>query len=221
MDRIRTGFVLGALLATTAAPAASQDLAGVCGALGGVDIGERVAFRMEGAQAANVSAVRFAFVDRDDSKDTWFEVKATTPQGEQIVQLQVPDFPFGAADIAGGIVKPGPMPAMRMPEQMLGMMRQQMASNPMLDIQAQCLQAELLGEETLDGPKGGLKTWHLKVPGGNDAWVSPDVPFGMVKGTAGDGSGTMVLTDYGTGASSSISEQPQSIPAMPGMPPQN
>jgi len=213
--------VLGALLATTAAPAAAQDLAGVCGALGGVDRGDWAAFRMEGAQATSVSAVRFAFVDRGNPQDTWFEVEATTPQGAQIVQLQVADFPFGAEDISGGIVKPGPMPAMRMPEQMLGMMRQQMASNPMLDIRKQCLQSELLGEETLDGPRGGIRAWHIQVPGGNDAWVSPDVPFGMVKAMAGDGSGTMVLTDFGTGAKSSIPEEPQTMPTMPGAPPQN
>lgn len=213
--------MLGTLLVTAAGPAAAQDLAGVCTALGGVDRGDWAAFRMEGAQATSVSAVRFAFVDRGSPEDTWFEVKATTPQGEQIVQLRVAGFPFGANDIAGGIVKQGPMPAMRLPEQMLGMMRQQMASSPMLDIQKQCLQSELLGEETLEGPRGGLKTWHLKVPGGNDAWVSPDVPFGMVKGTAGDGSGTMVLTDFGRGATSSIPEEPQSMPTMPGGPPQD
>ncbi|MFO7587925.1 MAG: hypothetical protein R6X22_07600 [Gemmatimonadota bacterium] len=217
MDRIRTVLVAGTLCVLAATPAAAQDMARVCGSLEGVKKGDWASFNMEGAPAAQVSAVRFAFVDRGTASEPWFEVKATTPQGDQIVQLQVPGFPFGADEISAGIVKLGMMPAMRTPEQMLGMMRQQMASSPMLDIQKQCLASELVGEETLEGPNGNLKTWHLRMSGGREAWLSSSIPFGMVKGSSAD-DGTMVLTGFGRDAKSSILEEPQVMPSMGNVP---
>lgn len=220
MDRKLTGLVIGALLAS-AVPAAAQELEKVCGSLSGVEQGDWAAFRMEGAQAANVSAVRFAFVNRGDRAEPWFEVNATTPQGNQIVQLQVSDFPFGPGEVGAGILKTGAMPAMRVPEQMLAMLRQQMSANPVLDIRKQCLQAEIVGEETVDAGSGNVKAWHLRAAGGNDIWVSSEVPFGVVRGAAGDGSGTMILEDFGGGATSSIPEEPQDMPSLPGMTPQD
>lgn len=222
MDHIRAGLISAAAIGLLAAPAGAQDIEKVCSAIGGVEHGAWAEFKMEGPQAAQVSGIRFALVDRGNPQELWFELKAATAQGEQVVQLQVPHFPFKGDDVTQGIVKAMQMPAMRMPEQMLGMMRQQMQSNPMLDVAEQCRSSELLGEENVTTPAGDMKAWHLKVADGNDAWVTGDVPFGIVKGTSGESGGdTMLLVGYGNDAMSSISEEPQDMPAMPGMAPQD
>jgi hypothetical protein len=222
MDHIRTGLISAASIGLLAVSAGAQDIEQVCSAIGGVENGDWAEFKMEGPQAAQVSGVRFALVDRGNPQELWFELKAATAQGEQVVQLQVPHFPFTGADVTQGIVKAMQMPAMRMPEQMLGMMRQQMQSNPMLDVAEQCRSSELVGEESVTTPAGGMQAWHLKVADGNDAWVSGDVPFGIVKGTSGEAGGDMmVLAGYGNDAVSSITEEPQAMPSMPGMAPQD
>ncbi len=222
MDQVRSGLFAAAAIGLIAMPAGAQDIEKVCDAIGGVELGDWAEFKMEGPQAAQVSGIRFAIVDRGNPQELWFELKAATAQGEQIVQLQVPDFPFKGDEVTQGIVKAMQMPAMRMPDQMLGMMQQQMQSNPMLDVAEQCRGSELIGEEDVTTPAGSMKAWHLKVADGNDAWVSGDVPFGIVKGTTGESGGdTMVLTGYGNDATSSITEEPQAMPAMPGMAPQD
>lgn len=222
MDHIRAGLSAAAAIGLLAVPAGAQDIEKVCTAIGGVGHGDWAEFKMEGPQAAQVSGVRFALVDRGNPQELWFELKAATAQGDQVVQLQVPNFPFDGDDVSQGIVKAMQLPAMRMPEQMLGMMRQEMQSNPMLDIAEQCRTSELVGEEDVTTPAGSMKAWHLKVADGNDAWVSGEVPFGIVKGTSGESGGdTMVLTGFGNDARSSISEEPQDMPAMPGMAPQD
>ena len=222
MDHIRTGLFSAAAIGLLAAPAGAQDIERVCDAIGGVERGDWAEFTMEGPQAAQVSGVRFALVDRGNPQELWFELKAATAQGEQIVQLQVPSFPFKGEDVSQGIVKAMQMPAMRMPDQMLSMMQQQMQSNPMLDVAEQCRSSELVGEEDVTTAAGSMKAWHLKVADGNDAWVSGDVPFGIVKGSSGESGGdTMVLTGFGDDATSSIAEEPQDMPAMPGMAPQD
>lgn len=222
MDHVRTGLFAAAAIGLTAASAGAQDIEKVCSAIGGVERGDWAEFTMEGPQAAQVSGVRFALVDRGNPQELWFELKAATAQGEQVVQLQVPSFPFKGDEVSQGIVKAMQMPAMRMPDQMLSMMQQQMQSNPMLDVAEQCKTSELVGEEDVTTPAGSMKAWHLKVADGNDAWVSGEVPFGIVKGTSGESGGdTMVLTGYGSDATSSISEEPQDMPAMPGMAPQD
>jgi len=222
MDHVRTGLFAAAAIGLTAASAGAQDIEKVCSAIGGVERGDWAEFTMEGPQAAQVSGVRFALVDRGNPQELWFELKAATAQGEQVVQLQVPSFPFKGDEVSQGIVKAMQMPAMRMPDQMLSMMQQQMQSNPMLDVAEQCKTSELIGEEDVTTPAGSMKAWHLKVADGNDAWVSGDIPFGIVKGTSGESGGdTMVLSGYGSDATSSISEEPQDMPAMPGMAPQD
>ena len=222
MDQVRSGLFAAAAIGLIAMPAGAQDIEKVCDAIGGVELGDWAEFQMEGPQAAQVSGIRFAIVDRGTPQELWFELKAATAQGEQIVQLQVPGFPFKGDEVSQGIVKAMQMPAMRMPDQMLGMMQQQMQSNPMLDVAEQCRGSELIGEEDVTTPAGSMKAWHLKVADGNDAWVSGDVPFGIVKGTTGESSGdTMVLTGDGNDATSSITDEPQAMPAIPGMMPQD
>ncbi len=222
MNHVRTGLFAAAAIGFLTTPAGAQDIEKVCSAIGGVEHGDWAEFKMEGPQAAQVSAVRFALVDRGDPEELWFELRAATAQGEQIVQLQVPSFPFTGDQVTQGIVKAMQMPAMRMPDQMLSLMKQQMDSNPMLDIAAQCRSSELVGQEDVSTPVGDMEAWHLKVEGGNDAWVSSSVPFGMVKGTSGESGGDMmILTGFGPDAKSSIPEEPSDMPAMPGMAPQD
>lgn len=221
MDRIRSGVIAAVAMVAVAAPAGAQDIESVCGALGG-EHGEWAEFKMEGPSAAQVSKIKVALVDRGDPQEMWFELSAETVQGPQIVQLQVPGFPFGASDVKAGIVQAMTMPPMLMPDQMLSMMQQQMQSNPMFDITKQCRASEIVGEESVSVPAGEMKAWRIKGADGRESWVTGDVPFGVVKGSGGaTGADTMILTAYGTDATSSITGDPQPMPAMPGMPPQD
>ncbi len=214
-------MIAAVMLAAVAVPAGAQDIESVCGALGGSH-GEWAEFTMEGPSAAQVSKIRVALVDRGNPQELWFELSAQTVQGPQIVQLQVPGFPFGASDVKAGIVQAMTMPPMLMPDQMLSMMQQEMQSNPMFDIAKQCRASEIMGEESVSVPAGEMSVWHLKGADGRESWVTAEVPFGVVKGSGGPtGADTMLLTAYGTDATSSITGEPQAMPAMPGMPPQD
>ena len=60
---------------------------------------------------------------------------------------------------------------------------------------------------------GTFETEHYRVtePEPAEAWLSRDVPFGIVKMTGPDGV-SMALTGHGTDAQSSITETPQKMP---------
>ena len=105
MDHIRTGLFAVAAVGLMAAPAGAQELSEVCAEIADVGHGDWAEFTMEGPQAAQVSGVRFALVDRGDPAELWFELKAQTVQGEQVVQLQVPGFPFQGDQVTAGIVQ--------------------------------------------------------------------------------------------------------------------
>jgi hypothetical protein len=78
------------------------------------------------------------------------------------------------------------------------------------------------GSETIKVPAGTFKTQHMQyqdVGGFVDTWVYKDVsPYGMIKSQSKDME--MVLTGYGTGAKTQITETPQKyeMPQMPQIP---
>jgi hypothetical protein len=78
------------------------------------------------------------------------------------------------------------------------------------------------GIETINVPAGSFTTQHMQYQDGEtvgDTWVNKEVsPYGIVKSQAKDFE--MVLTGYGTGAQTLITETPQKfeMPQMPQMP---
>jgi hypothetical protein len=108
-------------------------------------------------------------------------------------------------------MKPGNRPAMKMNPMMTGMMRGQMKKNSALS--NLCEGVEPAGEETIEVPAGSFRTVRMHNAKYNaDAWVSPKVPFYMVKMKGEDYEMSLVKT--GEGAESSIKETPQEMPGM-------
>ena len=216
---LRRAFLAAATLIVVAvAPLAAQDQAAACAAVVDTEVGYWAEFDLSGAPNDEVSSLRFAIVERADEADkTWYEFSANTNQGPVIVQLDVPGWPFETTDVTGVIVKMAGQPAMRLPNEMLSMMQQQMGDNPMADFAAKCASSGVIGNESTEVPAGTFSTLHLQSDDdGSEAWISPDVPFGIVKGTVPDG-GVLVLKGFGKDAESSIPEAPQMMPGMGGM----
>jgi hypothetical protein len=212
--------IIGAatFIVTGVAPLAAQDQAAACAAVVDAKVGYWAEFELSGAPAEDVSSLRFAIVKRQGTTDkTWYEFSAVTSQGPVIIQLDVPGWPFEIDQVTGVIVKMAGQPAMRLPSSMLGMMQQQMGDNPMADFARRCATSELLGSESIEVPAGTFSTLHLRSDDdGSEAWISQDVPFGIVKGLVPDG-GVLTLKGFGTDATSSIPEEPQTMPGMGGM----
>ena len=191
----------------------AQDRAALCGAVGNATVGDWASYEFTDTASGTNGTLRFAVVNRDAS-DFWYEMKASTGEGEVLVQMLVPAFPFTPDQVLDVIVKAPGQPAMRLPSQMLGMMKQQLAGNPMFDFAENCAAAEDLGKETVEVPAGSFDTFHIRnAADQGEIWISLDVPFGMIKAI---GEGTVTLTGYGNGAVSSITEEPQAMPGMGG-----
>ncbi|MCL7971955.1 MAG: DUF3108 domain-containing protein [marine benthic group bacterium] len=191
----------------------AQDRAAVCNAVGNATVGDWSSYEFTDPGNGTTGTLRFAVINRDGS-DSWYEMQATTPEGEVVIQMSVPGFPFTPDQVTEVIFKAPGQPAMRLPAQMLGMMKDQMAGNPMFDFAEQCAAAEDLGTETVEVPAGSFDAIHIRNAGDEgEAWISLDVPFGMIKA---EGEGTIVLTGYGDDAVSTITEEPQTMPGMGG-----
>jgi hypothetical protein len=214
----RVFAAVAALLVFVVPQAAAQDQAAACAAVLESEVGYWAAFNLEGEAAADVSSLRFALIEREgESNPNWYEFHAETNQGPVTIQMDVPSWPFEPADVAGMILKAPGQPAMRMPKEMIAMMQAQMGDNPMVDVAERCAEAEGIGSETIEVPAGSFSTFHIRDDTEQaDVWISPDVPFGVVKISMPDG-GMMQLTGFGTDATSGITEEPQTMPGMGGM----
>ncbi len=148
----------------------------------------------------------------------WFEsVMDGQREGRMISKMLVSGNPEDQKNVKRMIVKAGNEPAMEMPVQMM-----MMGGKP---AQAQEAKGKMIdkGTETIKVPAGSFTARHMQYQDGNvvmDTWVSKDIyPYGAVKSQSKDFE--MVLTGYGTGAKTLITETPQKfeMPQMPqGMP---
>ena len=205
-----------ALTALAASPLHAQEAAELCKAIGNVTLGQWASYTMSGGQADGAK-IRLAIVGqerRGDSTLYWFEINGSGPRDEGIMQVLVPGFGLETSGIRGMVVKTGAQPAMKLPDQMLATVSQRMAANnPALLIARRCATAQVVGWETVAVPAGSIKALHLKDSEGGEAWMSRDIPFGIVKAHSKDGE-DLVLTGRGMDAKSSITEKPMELPGM-------
>jgi hypothetical protein len=144
----------------------------------------------------------------------WYEtVMEGGKQGRTIMKMLVSGNPEDQKNIKRMIVKQGNEPAMEMPVQMMGQSpKGQGQTGKIID----------KGTETIKVPAGSFKTQHSQyedAEGVVDTWMYKDVsPYGLIKSVSKDTE--MVLTAYGTGAKTQITETPQKfeMPQMPQMP---
>jgi hypothetical protein len=173
--------------------------------------------------------MRLALVGAEKRNGTdmvWVENSMQSDRGPMIMEMLVPGFPYDGSGVQEMIMKFGDRPAMKASPQMMGMMQRRAGSNPALSFKANCEHMKLVGSETVTTPAGTFSTQHFKNDlNQSDAWISSKVPFGMVKVVApsrnregNETTTTMTLLDSGSGATKSITETPQEMPGMGGMP---
>ena len=191
----------------------AQDLAQLCQSAAHVTVGQWASYVHNGPQDDGAQ-VRFAIVSterRSDSTLYWFEVKrsgAANPSHNGVVQVLVPGFGAEMIGIRALVMQQGQQPAMRFPDEMVGMMGQQVGQNtPVLGIVLHCASAKVIGWENVATPSGTVRALHVADPEGMEAWRVANVPFGFVKMRMKDGSG-MTLASHGASATSSIVGMP-------------
>ena len=178
----------------------AQNLENICSQVANVDVGEWVEYEVTGEP--QVSSMYYAAIgaeDVDGEEHRWFELKMTGSQ-TMIMQMLVPGTRFDPTGVVEMRVQAPGQPVMTMTGQMLEMARQNMDTD---DIYAECVESELVGDETVTVPAGSVDATRLKSSDGADVWVSLDVPFGLVKSVTSDGM-TLALKEHGTGATSSL-----------------
>jgi hypothetical protein len=211
--RITTTLLAVSAMAT---PTFAQDLPQICRDVANVTVGQFAEYRVNVPQMGGPVDMRLAIVgteDVDGVTHQWHEMKMLMPQGEMIMQMLVPSFPYGPEDINKLVMKGPGQPAMELSPSMMAMMQQQGGANFASDILQSCKSAEKMGDEAVTVPAGSFNTEHYRVsdPEPAEAWISTDVPFGIVKMIGPEGV-SMELTGHGMDATSSITETPQRMP---------
>lgn len=202
------------------APLAAQDKDQICNDIQRrpMRVGQWASYGWTGGRNEGTT-MRMAVVGTETMRGSpyfWYEMSFIDPtkgdKGKVIMQMLVPGLTLQTGDVRGLIVKTGNEPAMRMPEQMIGMMGGRLANqNFAAEFTRRCREMELVGWERVTVPAGTFRALHLKSAAEqSDAWLLPDFFFGLVQATTKDGS--MQLTGRGTDAKSSITETPQTMP---------
>jgi len=162
------------------------------------------------------SKIKIAIVEKEGDA-FWYEtVFEGKQEAKMISKMLVSGNPGDKKNVKRMIFKNGNEPAMEMPVQMMQMQQGSQSQEPKGKVIDK-------GEETVKVPAGTFKTQHYQYQDGGtvvDAWIQKDVsPYGTVKTQSKDFE--MVLTGYGTGAKTLITETPRKfeMPKMPrGMP---
>lgn len=212
---------LALFLLLVAAPSlAAQDKDKVCNDLQQkpMRVGQWASYRWTGGRTDGAT-MRMAVVATEavgGAPYYWFEVVFDDASkgngGKTVLQMLVPGLGDQATDVRGMIMKSGAEPAMRMPEDMVRMTRGQMGKNFATEFGRKCMEMDVVGWEQTTVPGGSFRALHLKhAADQTDAWVVPDLYFGLLRAMLKDGS-TMELTARGTDAKSSITETPQTMP---------
>jgi hypothetical protein len=145
----------------------------------------------------------------------WVEMRMTGGKENQtmIYQMLVPGSLAEMDQVQEIIFKPGDKPAMKMNSMMMNMIRGQLEKQSFYS--RACQGVTLVGKESVKVPAGTFDALHYRSSeNAVDSWISPGVPFSMIKTTGKDFQ--MELAAQGDGAKSTITEKPQEMPGMGG-----
>jgi hypothetical protein len=162
--------------------------------------------------------VRYAVIgteQRGGKPMQWVELRMTgdTKERTMVYQMLVPGSLMQMADVQEVVFKSGDKPAMKMNGMMMKMIRGQMEKQNLYG--EICKDVSLVGKESVTVPAGKFQAQHYhSAKYGADSWISPSVPFSLVKSVGENHQ--MELTSQGKGAKSSITEKPQEMPGMGG-----
>ena len=205
---IRARCLLILVLVIPAATALqAQSFTEFCRTVRVVRLGQWAEYDVAGGRS-NGSHLRFAIVgseQRGDSTFYWYEVTTTRGADRFIGQLLVAGLFTATPDVRGLVTKTGNGPQIRVPDMLIVVAGRQIARSVASEIVRHCSSGEVVGPESVSVPAGRFRALHVRSAEG-DAWVSADVPFGIVKAHLTDGS-EMSLTGRGMDARSSLTEQ--------------
>lgn len=211
---MRTPHRLGLALLLAATPAALQAQDACGGYMHAPPVGDWSEYQVS-KEGEEEIRLRFAIVgteQREGHEMQWFEM-AITPEGEDestIMKLLVQSYPFEPDGLEEIIMKAGDNPAMNMGGPMMSTILKSIGDNPGLSIAEECRKMVEVGEESITVAAGTLSTRHYRnAESGAEAWLSNDIPFGMVRST--DGEYTSELVAHGEGATTAITETPQDL----------
>lgn len=208
-----------AMLLAVPSAALAQDMAALCTDVEQAEAGDWAQYETTTPQGASTMRMALLPEGAADDPGEWFEISADVNGQNSTVQVLAGEWPYTPDDVQAVVVKMGEQPAMRVSDQMLGQMRNQMAT-PMGQLAMVCPESELVTSESIETPAGTFDTYRIRPPAPTpeaeaDVWLSTEVPFGIVR-SEGSG-GSMVLTAHGNDATSTITETPGDMPAMGGM----
>jgi hypothetical protein len=219
MPRATTLALAAVLLAVLPAAAGAQDKDKICRDVQNrpMTVGQWATYTWTGGMMDS-SNMRFAIVGTEAQGGVtyyWYEMAIEDPKhaakGTTIMQMLVPGLAYGAGGLRAMVMKSGNEPAMRMPEQMITMMGSRMAPNITAEISRRCLEMDVVAWEDVTVPEGTFHALHIRNPRDHtEAWVRPELYFGMVKVVTKDGA-VMALVAHGGGAKSSITETPREM----------
>ena len=160
---------------------------------------------------------RYAVVGTEDRngagyKRIEFKMHDAKKNTDMIYQMLVPGGgPLEMEGIEEVVMKMGDRPPMKMSGMMLGMMRKQLAQH--MAFKDACTEVTMVGKEKVSVPAGSFSAKHFhSAKYETDMWVSPKVPFSMLKSVGK--SHELVLAATGEGAKSEITEKPQEMPGL-------
>jgi hypothetical protein len=210
---MRRPFLLALTAALVAAPAAAQGRA--CAARG-------AKLPAAGAWAeyrTGEGTMRMAYLAKETAGER-LELSMTGQRGAMVMQMVVPGYPYEMTEVKEMVMQREGEAPMRMPEQMLAMMRSRMPNASQVSEES-CGRMIEVGKERITVPAGTFQTTHLRdSTGGTDVWVSASIPFGAVKVVSRDH--TVELMGSGTGATTKLTGTPQDMPmGGPGRRPRN
>ncbi len=219
MTRATTLAFAAVLLAVLPPAAGAQDKDKICRDVQHrpMTVGQWATYAWTGGRSDG-GTLRFAIVGTEAQEGTtyyWYEMTINDPKrgakGKTIMQMLVPGLAYQAGGLRGMIMKSGDDPATRMPDPMIRMMGSRMATNITAEITRSCLEMEVVGWEDVIVPAGTFHALHIRNPRERtEAWVRPELYFGMVKVVMKDGA-VLALAAHGRGAKSSITETPRDM----------
>jgi len=167
---------------------------------------------------SNPYTVRYAVVgqeNRGGKNLQWVEMRMVGTTATSIYQMLVPGTIAEVNQVQEIVIKSGAQPAMKMGGEMMKMVRAQMEKQSFFG--ELCKGVTLVGKEKITVPGGSYETQHFKsTEHASDSWLSAEVPFSVVKSS---GKNFQVeLVKHGKGATSSITEKPQEMKGMGGVP---
>src|SRR5688500_18535114 len=125
-----------------------------------------------------------------------------------VYQMRTGGKPGEMERIQEGVLKTGGRPAMKMSGRMIGMIRGPMGINTALADLGYGV--SMMGEDSLTIPTGTFKAARFHNDKHNtDAWMVRNQPFYLVKSVGEDHE--IALASSGSGATSSITEEPQEM----------